>query len=120
MTVLKVIDSGSGMALQDYGRPGYQRYGVTEGGVMDRQALAEVNLLCGNDHHTAAIEMIAMGGQFMVAGSPVIVACSGAEMDLKLDGVALPWRSSFVAEPCLLYTSPSPRDATLSRMPSSA
>ena len=26
----------------------------------------------------------------------------------------------FNAEPCLLYTSPSPRDATLSRMPSSA
>ena len=25
-----------------------------------------------------------------------------------------------VAQPCLLYTSPSPRDATLSRMPSSA
>ena len=24
------------------------------------------------------------------------------------------------ADPCLLYTSPSPRDATLSRMPSSA
>ena len=27
---------------------------------------------------------------------------------------------SFVDEACLLYTSPSPRDATLSRMPSSA
>ena len=26
----------------------------------------------------------------------------------------------FFANPCLLYTSPSPRDATLSRMPSSA
>ena len=25
-----------------------------------------------------------------------------------------------VAEPCLLYTSPSPRDRSLSRMPSSA
>ena len=25
-----------------------------------------------------------------------------------------------IANPCLLYTSPSPRDATLSRMPSSA
>ena len=25
-----------------------------------------------------------------------------------------------LSEPCLLYTSPSPRDATLSRMPSSA
>jgi len=102
------------MALQDYGRPGYQRYGVTEGGVMDRQALAEVNLLCGNDHHTAAIEMIAMGGQFMVAGSPVIVACSGAEMDLKLDGVALPWRSSFVAEPGQTIQLGYARDAVYS------
>ena len=27
---------------------------------------------------------------------------------------------SHVVDPCLLYTSPSPRDATLSRMPSSA
>ena len=26
----------------------------------------------------------------------------------------------FIIKPCLLYTSPSPRDATLSRMPSSA
>ena len=29
------------------------------------------------------------------------------------------WLNS-LAEDCLLYTSPSPRDATLSRMPSSA
>ena len=28
--------------------------------------------------------------------------------------------ASISALPCLLYTSPSPRDATLSRMPSSA
>ena len=28
--------------------------------------------------------------------------------------------ASGAIEPCLLYTSPSPRDATLSRMPSSA
>ena len=29
-------------------------------------------------------------------------------------------RAGFPADACLLYTSPSPRDATLSRMPSSA
>jgi len=29
-------------------------------------------------------------------------------------------RTSDIAKACLLYTSPSPRDATLSRMPSSA
>ena len=30
------------------------------------------------------------------------------------------WCQDDDVEPCLLYTSPSPRDATLSRMPSSA
>ena len=37
--------------------------------------------------------------------------------DIDTDGVEAARRAVF---PCLLYTSPSPRDATLSRMPSSA
>ena len=37
----------------------------------------------------------------------------GSRLDLRYDEQV--WRLS-----CLLYTSPSPRDATLSRMPSSA
>ena len=40
------------------------------------------------------------------------------EEDLATSGIAEPWKTTeFI---CLLYTSPSPRDATLSRMPSSA
>ena len=35
--------------------------------------------------------------------------------DYKLEQLIVTWDL-----PCLLYTSPSPRDATLSRMPSSA
>ena len=42
----------------------------------------------------------------------VISFCS-SHYTLLLGGGVVPW-------PCLLYTSPSPRDATLSRMPSSA
>ena len=34
--------------------------------------------------------------------------------------LAYPIQDQFKASYCLLYTSPSPRDATLSRMPSSA
>ena len=34
--------------------------------------------------------------------------------------VAWVWERAMQAGGCLLYTSPSPRDATLSRMPSSA
>ena len=42
-------------------------------------------------------------------GSKVIVSASTAEKDLKIE-----------SNNCLLYTSPSPRDRTRSRMPSSA
>ena len=41
-------------------------------------------------------------------------ACDGADIDLLMTD----WVNGGAA--CLLYTSPSPRDATLSRMPSSA
>ena len=36
------------------------------------------------------------------------------------DGAGLPWDSFTLTLTCLLYTSPSPRDRTRSRMPSSA
>ena len=40
---------------------------------------------------------------------------------LKLLGLSIDWTKEIATcDPCLLYTSPSPRDATLSRMPSSA
>ncbi len=99
MGSLSVIEAGPGISLQDYGRPGYQRYGITEGGVMDRWALAEVNTLLGNAVDTAALEMIAMGGSFKVEGDVLKLATSGAEMDLQVDGAAVPWRSSFTVQP---------------------
>ena len=34
--------------------------------------------------------------------------------------IAMAWLAGWFPYDCLLYTSPSPRDATLSRMPSSA
>ena len=37
-----------------------------------------------------------------------------------LSGYMMITYAHFIYNPCLLYTSPSPRDATLSRMPSSA
>lgn len=96
---IKVLDAGPGVSVQDYGRPGYQRFGVTEGGAMDRWALAEANLLLGNPPDTAAIEMIAMGGSFTVTGQPLKMATSGAAMEVKVDGLSIPWRSSFVVLP---------------------
>ena len=51
-----------------------------------------------------------------------VLLLSFSEMDVqKYKQVAGSMQSAFgVQRDCLLYTSPSPRDATLSRMPSSA
>lgn len=97
--MLEVSAVGPGVSLQDNGRPGYQRFGITEGGVMDRWALVEANVLLDNSPETAALEMIGTGGSFTVSGAAVKMATSGAPMDLTVDGVSIPWRSSFVVEP---------------------
>ena len=47
----------------------------------------------------------------------VTVACDGNQLQAR---IANPATGDFDGQVCLLYTSPSPRDATLSRMPSSA
>ena len=49
------------------------------------------------------------------------VAVTAARLEPDISGLRTPplgWNGPLT--PCLLYTSPSPRDATLSRMPSSA
>ena len=50
----------------------------------------------------------------------IMVSNHGSLLDPPLLGHALGRNISFMAKACLLYTSPSPRDRTRSRMPSSA
>ena len=48
-------------------------------------------------------------------------AVSDGAIFIDSDGAGFGWsEDGYHLETCLLYTSPSPRDATLSRMPSSA
>ena len=54
--------------------------------------------------------------------SPILYTGTGSEQAITGVGFQpdMVWQKSRSATTCLLYTSPSPRDATLSRMPSSA
>ena len=49
-----------------------------------------------------------------------IYSSASSVLQNQFEGVDLPVIVMDLDETCLLYTSPSPRDATLSRMPSSA
>ena len=61
----------------------------------------------------ASIFVVAMGISF-------VIATSGMIPNLSITELFNPAESQDSHLACLLYTSPSPRDATLSRMPSSA
>lgn len=90
MTRLAVKSCGMLTTLQDGGRSGYQRYGLSNAGAMDRTALAIANLLVGNKPDAAAIELAVFGGELVVEGGEARVALAGADCPLDIDGAPVP------------------------------
>lgn len=82
MTGLEVLSCGPGACVQDGGRVGYRRYGVSTSGAMDRHALAVANALVGNPPGTAAVELPLSGARFVCRGGPLSVAVWGAVLDI--------------------------------------
>lgn len=91
--VLKIIDAGPGVTVQDEGRPGYLGFGLSRGGAVDRLALAEGAALLGQPPSLAALEMAGMGGTFE-ASEDMRIALTGATMRAAIDGAALTWNAS--------------------------
>ncbi len=94
---LRIVSCGPGASLQDGGRFGLQRYGVSPAGAMDGESLATANALVGNAPAAAAIEAVLTGGAFLVEGGPALVAATGAE--LSIGGRRIPPLTAAVAEP---------------------
>lgn len=78
MTKLVVGNVSPATSVQDAGRFGAQRYGLTQSGAMDALALACANTLAGNSPFTAAIEVGPLGGTFTARGGALRLALSGA------------------------------------------
>lgn len=90
MTRLLVKSCGPMTSLQDGGRMGWRRFGLSGSGAMDRLALAHANALTGNDSGAAAIEFTLMGGTVEAADGPVRVAVAGAASAVTVAGRPLP------------------------------
>lgn len=85
-TILRVIESGLSTTVQDAGRFGYQRFGVSASGAVDVESLSLANRLTGNPPEAAALEMTMSGGVYEVLAEYVTVALCGANMPLAIDG----------------------------------
>lgn len=83
--MIEVLNPGFYSTIQDFGRFGFQKYGVPYSGVMDKKAATLVNVLLGNNENDAVLEMTMTGAKlkFNIA---TYIALSGADMLPKLNG----------------------------------
>jgi antagonist of KipI len=100
--VLEVIQPGALTTIQDRGRYGYQQYGVSVSGAMDKFSLRAANLLAGNDDGEAALEITVVGPKLR-ALRPCRISITGADLSPRINGRPLAmWQSAEVKEGDLL------------------
>jgi antagonist of KipI len=102
MLAFEVLLPGAFTTVQDLGRYGYQKYGVSISGAMDRFALRVANLLVGNEEGEAAVEATVIGPKLKAMGK-VRMAITGADLSPEIDGKPAPmWRALHVPEGSIL------------------
>ena len=133
MTNLIILDGGMGKQLERSGapfrQPEWSALALMEAPETVRKAhesfiAAGADVLIANTYAVAPFHLgddrfAERGAELAaLAGQLARSAADDAARPIRVAGSIPPMFGSY--EPCLLYTSPSPRDATLSRMPSSA
>ncbi len=87
------------MTLQDGGRHGYLRYGITAAGPMDPLAHATANRALGNPLGATALEVSLGGVEVTAEGGPLGIALAGGEFRISLDGAPLPPACALTLQP---------------------
>lgn len=99
---IKIVKAGMLTTIQDLGRYGLQRYGMTVSGAMDSYALRLGNALLENPDNEAAIECTVMGPTIYFEQGQLI-CLTGADLSPAVDGEPISmWRPVFIATGSLL------------------
>ncbi|MCZ2722021.1 biotin-dependent carboxyltransferase family protein [Marinomonas sp. 15G1-11] len=111
---MKILQPGVLALIQDLGRIGKHRIGLTVGGPMDPSAFRWANRLCHNPDNASAIE-ISIGGFAAEFLEPAQIAITGATVEVKINGKAVSmWETlnvhagdtlklGFATEGCRIY-----------------
>jgi len=82
--VVEVLEPGLLTSVQDLGRPGLRRFGVTRGGALDDSALVAANRALGNEDGAAGLECTIAGPTLRFLRTTRF-AVAGADLGLHLD-----------------------------------
>jgi antagonist of KipI len=95
---VRILDPGLMTTVQDLGRYGYQKDGITSGGAMDPLALRVANNLVGNREHEAGLEMTLKGPTIEFLHDSTIAIC-GADLVPNIADLSVPnWCAISVKE----------------------
>ncbi|MBI4002245.1 MAG: biotin-dependent carboxyltransferase family protein [Nitrospira defluvii] len=86
---IHVLRPGLFTTIQDVGRYGYQRFGVSVSGAMDCWALMVGNRLLGNPDEAAGLEITIQGPELLFQQS-LTLAITGADLSPTSNGCTLP------------------------------
>ena len=87
--MIEILTTGTANSVQDLGRFGYLDAGVSRSGAMDAPALELANRMIGNDAGAAAVE-VAIFPFRLRFGQAMLVAVTGADCPVSLNGVSCP------------------------------
>jgi biotin-dependent carboxylase-like uncharacterized protein len=87
---LRAIAPTPFVTVQDRGRQGWRRFGVSASGAMDPDQLALANVLVGNPPGEAGLEFAFAAGVWEVGAGQCRIAVSGGAFAVAVDGVPVP------------------------------
>ena len=88
-SLIHVLNPGLLTTIQDKGRAGWQKHGVSVSGAADLNSMAIANTLVGNKPNAPIIEFVMVGPDFLFS-SDCVVAFSGADFAFSINGNAIP------------------------------
>jgi biotin-dependent carboxylase-like uncharacterized protein len=84
--MIKVLDAGHQITVQDLGRDGFRHLGIPSSGVADRYSLIAGNLLIGNPPSYSGIEL---GSSYLKVEfyKRTVISVTGAQADIQLNHI---------------------------------
>nr|WP_321235663.1 biotin-dependent carboxyltransferase family protein [uncultured Psychroserpens sp.] len=86
--MVEVLKAGLFDTIQDFGRIGFQEFGVPFSGVMDENSASLANSIIGNDQNAAVIECTVIGLQLKFHAH-TLICITGAQMNPNLNGLPI-------------------------------
>ena len=99
---ISVLNPGLLTTIQDFGRNGYQKYGVIVSGAMDTYAMRLSNIMVGNEENEGVLEITLIGPSLKLEKG-TLFSITGANLSPTINGRDIPrGRPIYLNKDCIL------------------